>query len=314
MGTEIGLLSSSMTQIQKLPQSQYNHHHPNHLLLLESLPLQNPNFFFSPSSSPSPSSSSSSASFWIMWNPRDPQEEDDSWEVRAFAQDTTNIMGTTWPPRSYTCTFCRREFRSAQALGGHMNVHRRDRARLHHHHHHLQHHQPPPPPLPPPHASVHSNNLISPLHHHQELVANNNGRFFLYHNHLPNPDGIGSLSGTTSNSNNNSNTNNTSHNLSSSSLINACGESSVSVSPTTLLSSIVPYPPTNNDLVMSDFQQMERRPQGFCNSPSSFCDTSNKVEQPTTSSFSGNRGHEELDLELRLGNSPPQNRNQKRCA
>ncbi|KAI3458661.1 hypothetical protein Pfo_015324 [Paulownia fortunei] len=40
------------------------------------------------------------------------------------------VGGFIWPPRSYTCTFCRREFRSAQALGGHMNVHRRDRARL----------------------------------------------------------------------------------------------------------------------------------------------------------------------------------------
>ncbi|KAI4368397.1 hypothetical protein MLD38_016956 [Melastoma candidum] len=38
--------------------------------------------------------------------------------------------GLSWPPRSYSCTFCKREFRSAQALGGHMNVHRRDRARL----------------------------------------------------------------------------------------------------------------------------------------------------------------------------------------
>ncbi|KAL5981411.1 hypothetical protein ACLOJK_015469 [Asimina triloba] len=38
--------------------------------------------------------------------------------------------GFSWPPRSYTCSFCKREFRSAQALGGHMNVHRRDRARL----------------------------------------------------------------------------------------------------------------------------------------------------------------------------------------
>ncbi|OWM63195.1 transcriptional regulator SUPERMAN-like [Punica granatum] len=36
----------------------------------------------------------------------------------------------SWPPRSYSCGFCKREFRSAQALGGHMNVHRRDRARL----------------------------------------------------------------------------------------------------------------------------------------------------------------------------------------
>ncbi|KAM3375444.1 transcriptional regulator SUPERMAN-like [Capsicum galapagoense] len=62
-----------------------------------------------------------------MWNPKD---DDDSWEVRAFEEDTGNAMGATWPPRFYTCTFCRREFRSAQALGGHMNVHRRDRVRL----------------------------------------------------------------------------------------------------------------------------------------------------------------------------------------
>uniref|UniRef100_A0A803PND6 C2H2-type domain-containing protein n=1 Tax=Cannabis sativa TaxID=3483 RepID=A0A803PND6_CANSA len=85
-----------------------------------------------------------------MWNPKHHQEphEDDSWEVRAFAEDTGNVMGTTWPPRSYTCAFCRREFRSAQALGGHMNVHRRDRARLHQvlppsnsiTNHHHQHH------------------------------------------------------------------------------------------------------------------------------------------------------------------------------
>ncbi|XP_068646340.1 transcriptional regulator SUPERMAN-like [Aristolochia californica] len=40
------------------------------------------------------------------------------------------LGGFSWPPRSYSCSFCRREFRSAQALGGHMNVHRRDRARL----------------------------------------------------------------------------------------------------------------------------------------------------------------------------------------
>ncbi|XP_076958180.1 transcriptional regulator TAC1-like [Bidens hawaiensis] len=32
--------------------------------------------------------------------------------------------------RSYSCTFCKRGFSNAQALGGHMNVHRRDRARL----------------------------------------------------------------------------------------------------------------------------------------------------------------------------------------
>lgn len=59
-----------------------------------------------------------------------------SWEEKAFAEDTARIFGVgnnggcIWPPRSYSCSFCKREFRSAQALGGHMNVHRRDRARL----------------------------------------------------------------------------------------------------------------------------------------------------------------------------------------
>ncbi|KAK9698921.1 hypothetical protein RND81_08G141000 [Saponaria officinalis] len=57
-------------------------------------------------------------------------EVEGAWKLaEAFAIDTKS---TTWPPRSYTCTFCRREFRSAQALGGHMNVHRRDRAQFHH--------------------------------------------------------------------------------------------------------------------------------------------------------------------------------------
>ncbi|WCJ28342.1 C2H2 and C2HC zinc fingers superfamily protein [Euphorbia peplus] len=63
----------------------------------------------------------------------------DSWEEQAFAEDAAGPMGgCIWPPRSYSCSFCRREFRSAQALGGHMNVHRRDRARL----------KQSPPPLP----------------------------------------------------------------------------------------------------------------------------------------------------------------------
>ncbi|WOL06944.1 hypothetical protein Cni_G15679 [Canna indica] len=56
---------------------------------------------------------------------------DESWEEKAFAEDTAgHLGGCIWPPRSYSCSFCRREFRSAQALGGHMNVHRRDRAQL----------------------------------------------------------------------------------------------------------------------------------------------------------------------------------------
>ncbi|KAI3813269.1 hypothetical protein L1987_17989 [Smallanthus sonchifolius] len=35
-----------------------------------------------------------------------------------------------YSPRSYSCSFFRREFRSAQGLGGHMNVQRRERAKL----------------------------------------------------------------------------------------------------------------------------------------------------------------------------------------
>lgn len=38
------------------------------------------------------------------------------------------ITSEQWPPRSYSCNFCKREFRTAQGLGGHMNVHRRERA------------------------------------------------------------------------------------------------------------------------------------------------------------------------------------------
>ncbi|CAN8298338.1 unnamed protein product [Cochlearia groenlandica] len=53
-------------------------------------------------------------------------------DERAFAavEEYGGGGGCMWPPRSYSCSFCGREFKSAQALGGHMNVHRRDRARL----------------------------------------------------------------------------------------------------------------------------------------------------------------------------------------
>ncbi|XP_077225796.1 zinc finger protein 11-like [Tasmannia lanceolata] len=60
----------------------------------------------------------------------------DSWNYNycCFGEETISneLVGDEflWPPRSYPCSFCKREFRSAQALGGHMNVHRRERAGL----------------------------------------------------------------------------------------------------------------------------------------------------------------------------------------
>ncbi|KAE8698102.1 DNA-binding family protein [Hibiscus syriacus] len=105
-----------------------------------------------------------------------PKEPDDgSWEVRAFTEDTSNAMGTTWPPRSYTCTFCRREFRSAQALGGHMNVHHRDRARLHH-------------AVQPdsPNSSSTTTNSSSTLFIPTQELATNGDMCLLYQFHNPN--------------------------------------------------------------------------------------------------------------------------------
>ncbi|XP_031488951.1 uncharacterized protein LOC116256681 [Nymphaea colorata] len=57
--------------------------------------------------------------------------EGDPWQEQSFAEDSFELLcECIWPPRYYSCSFCRKEFKSAQALGGHMNVHRRDRARL----------------------------------------------------------------------------------------------------------------------------------------------------------------------------------------
>ncbi|RLM58901.1 zinc finger protein 1 [Panicum miliaceum] len=76
-------------------------------------------------------SSSSTASPIPGWVEAAAAGSGPSWEEQAFARDAAaHLGGCVWPPRSYSCTFCQREFRSAQALGGHMNVHRRDRALL----------------------------------------------------------------------------------------------------------------------------------------------------------------------------------------
>ncbi|XP_008794311.1 transcriptional regulator SUPERMAN-like [Phoenix dactylifera] len=45
-------------------------------------------------------------------------------------EPTTDDAGTMRP--YYECMFCKRGFTTAQALGGHMNIHRKDRARMQH--------------------------------------------------------------------------------------------------------------------------------------------------------------------------------------
>ncbi|XVE65886.1 hypothetical protein DITRI_Ditri08aG0035400 [Diplodiscus trichospermus] len=43
--------------------------------------------------------------------------------------DQVNCNTAATTKRSYECTFCKRGFTNAQALGGHMNIHRKDRAK-----------------------------------------------------------------------------------------------------------------------------------------------------------------------------------------
>ncbi|KAJ8558062.1 hypothetical protein K7X08_004828 [Anisodus acutangulus] len=66
-------------------------------------------------------------------------KEYSSWDYYYYGNEDDGLM--CLPPRSYTCSFCKREFKLAQALGGHMNVHRRDRAKFM-----MRQQSPPPPP------------------------------------------------------------------------------------------------------------------------------------------------------------------------
>ncbi|KAL1354509.1 hypothetical protein HN51_068313 [Arachis hypogaea] len=286
MAAEIGLLS--MSQIQKLSQSQQQQQQQKH----KTKSSNNNHRHHHPPPPPSNPNSSITTTTW-MWNPREQhQEDDDSWEVRAFAEDTRNIMGTTWPPRSYTCTFCRREFRSAQALGGHMNVHRRDRARLHHHQPPL----PPPPPPPPPPPSHHHHHLHQypspaafinvPHRHHQDLVSNATGLCVFYHL-PPSPNRTTPFA-------------------------------TPSPSPSTLLSmtssSSSSYYPQNNLMTMMQplCSPSLDLPSGINGVSSSSPTYSTKVIEEALVNDNNNGHHhhhlEELDLELRLGQKRPPTR------
>ncbi|KAK6947431.1 hypothetical protein RJ641_000904 [Dillenia turbinata] len=214
-----------------------------------------------------------------MWSPNSSKQqggfassqdhEGDSWEVRAFAEDTGSVMGTTWPPRSYTCTFCRREFPSAQALGGHMNVHRRDRARLYQ-------------ALPSSATTNSTNNSSTLLIPTDEFVANG-GICVLYP--MPNPNGVFTS------------TNSTPINA------NGCIEN-----PSTLLS-ISPYPPPNNHHLISptlpqpplvSFPVSQQMGSQY----STYRHSGHEAAEPSSNDNKNGKKEaaiEELDLELRLG-------------
>ncbi|KAJ8764602.1 hypothetical protein K2173_006474 [Erythroxylum novogranatense] len=57
-------------------------------------------------------------------SPETSSEENDVQEQVKQDKGTTSTT-----QRSYECTFCKRGFTNAQALGGHMNIHRKDRAK-----------------------------------------------------------------------------------------------------------------------------------------------------------------------------------------
>ncbi|XP_073136914.1 transcriptional regulator SUPERMAN-like [Henckelia pumila] len=66
----------------------------------------------------------------FKWGANCDQRLRDSWENTNLSFEKDRAYGFSWPQRNYSCSFCKKEFKSAQALGGHMNVHRRDRARM----------------------------------------------------------------------------------------------------------------------------------------------------------------------------------------
>ncbi|CAN0904502.1 Transcriptional regulator TAC1 [Linum grandiflorum] len=58
--------------------------------------------------------------------PKKRNSSDSSSEETVDDQNVT-VVPLLKPKRSYECSFCKRGFTNAQALGGHMNIHRRDR-------------------------------------------------------------------------------------------------------------------------------------------------------------------------------------------
>lgn len=75
--------------------------------------------------------------------------------------------------RCYECTFCKRGFTNAQALGGHMNIHRKDRAAAKAKHH--------PASAPSSHSQVISNIEDSSHHDHDHDLDHHCAPFMEYY-------------------------------------------------------------------------------------------------------------------------------------
>lgn len=56
-------------------------------------------------------------------------EESKSWSEETDDESDQNNEDHSGSGRCYECVFCKRGFTTAQALGGHMNIHRKDRAK-----------------------------------------------------------------------------------------------------------------------------------------------------------------------------------------
>ncbi|KAJ1694644.1 hypothetical protein LUZ63_011342 [Rhynchospora breviuscula] len=62
-------------------------------------------------------------------------EGDKEKEIKAYRDEISNMSNDQNKDDKesktlYNCTYCKRGFTTAQALGGHMNIHRKDRAKM----------------------------------------------------------------------------------------------------------------------------------------------------------------------------------------
>ncbi|KAI3733077.1 hypothetical protein L1987_64294 [Smallanthus sonchifolius] len=60
----------------------------------------------------------------------EPESSDEAITSTTTTVDENSTQSSIGAARSYECNFCKRGFTNAQALGGHMNIHRKHKAKL----------------------------------------------------------------------------------------------------------------------------------------------------------------------------------------